>query len=89
VRAFVTDGGVSGDTAARGGRGSAGPWTGWARSPTSPSSRWAPTTCCAACRRQTRADLDAILAELKRRGIPVLIAGMLAAPNLGPLPRRI
>jgi acyl-CoA thioesterase-1 len=33
--------------------------------------------------RQTRADMDAIVAELKRRGIPVLIAGMLAPPNLG------
>ena len=32
---------------------------------------------------QTRANLDAILAELKRRGIPVLIAGMRASPNLG------
>ncbi|HEX8571778.1 MAG TPA: arylesterase [Allosphingosinicella sp.] len=32
---------------------------------------------------QTRADLDAILTELNRRGIRVLIAGMLAAPNLG------
>jgi acyl-CoA thioesterase-1 len=37
---------------------------------------------------QTRADLEAILAELKRRGIPVLLAGMLAAPNLGPQYRR-
>ena len=37
---------------------------------------------------QTRADLDAILAELKKRGIPVLLAGMLAAPNLGPQYRR-
>jgi acyl-CoA thioesterase-1 len=37
---------------------------------------------------QTRADLDAILAELKRRGIKVLLAGMLAAPNLGPQYRR-
>ena len=34
--------------------------------------------------RQTRQDLDAILAELKRRGIPVLIGGMVAPPNLGP-----
>ena len=33
--------------------------------------------------RQTRADLDAILAELRRRGIPMLVAGMVAAPNLG------
>jgi acyl-CoA thioesterase-1 len=32
---------------------------------------------------QTRADLDAILAELRRQGIKVLVAGMLAAPNLG------
>jgi acyl-CoA thioesterase-1 len=31
----------------------------------------------------TEANLDAILAELKRRGIPVLLAGMLAPPNLG------
>jgi acyl-CoA thioesterase-1 len=30
-----------------------------------------------------RANLDAILIELDRRGIPVLLAGMLAAPNLG------
>jgi acyl-CoA thioesterase-1 len=32
----------------------------------------------------TKANLDAILAELDRQGIPVLVAGMLAAPNLGP-----
>lgn len=32
---------------------------------------------------QTRANLDAMLAELKRRGIPVLMTGMIAAPNLG------
>ena len=30
------------------------------------------------------ANLDAILTELNRRGIPVVMAGMLAAPNLGP-----
>ncbi len=33
---------------------------------------------------QTRADMDAILTEFKRREIPVLVAGMLAPPNLGP-----
>ena len=33
---------------------------------------------------QAEANLDAILAELKRRHIPVLLAGMRAAPNLGP-----
>ena len=31
----------------------------------------------------TRANLDAILAELRRRHVPVLIAGMAAAPNMG------
>lgn len=33
---------------------------------------------------QTAANLDAIMAELKRRRIRVLIAGMRAAPNMGP-----
>ena len=32
---------------------------------------------------QTRANLDAMLTELNKRGIPVLLMGMLAAPNLG------
>jgi acyl-CoA thioesterase I len=32
---------------------------------------------------QTRANLDAIVADLKRRGIKVLIAGMRASPNMG------
>ena len=36
----------------------------------------------------TEANLDAILAELDKQGIPVLVAGMLAAPNLGPDYRR-
>jgi acyl-CoA thioesterase-1 len=33
---------------------------------------------------QTATNLDAIMAELKRRQIRVLIAGMRAAPNMGP-----
>ena len=33
---------------------------------------------------QARANLDAILTELRSRHIPVLLAGMRAAPNLGP-----
>jgi len=37
---------------------------------------------------QTEAELDRILAELRRRRIPVLLAGMRAAPNLGPAYRR-
>lgn len=32
---------------------------------------------------QTRTNLDAMLAELQKRGIPVLMTGMMAAPNLG------
>lgn len=32
---------------------------------------------------QTRANLDAILAELKKRGIPAVLTGMLAPPNMG------
>lgn len=32
---------------------------------------------------QTRANLDAILADLKKRGIPVVLAGMRASPNMG------
>jgi acyl-CoA thioesterase-1 len=32
---------------------------------------------------QTREDLDFIMAEFKKRDIPVLVAGMLAPPNLG------
>jgi acyl-CoA thioesterase I len=32
---------------------------------------------------ETRANLDAICAELKKRGIPIMLTGMRAAPNLG------
>ena len=34
--------------------------------------------------KRTEANLDAMLAELKRRQVPVLLAGMRAAPNLDP-----
>lgn len=84
MRAFVTNAGVSGNTAAQG-RARLG-WTldGLRTKPdlaivalgANDMLRGLPP-------KQTRADLDAIVAELKRRGIPVLIAGMLAAPNLG------
>lgn len=33
---------------------------------------------------ETRANLDAILSQLKKRGIRTILTGMLAAPNLGP-----
>lgn len=32
---------------------------------------------------ETRANLDAMLAQLKQRNIPVLLAGMIAPPNMG------
>jgi acyl-CoA thioesterase-1 len=32
---------------------------------------------------QTRANLTAICTELKRRGIPIMLTGMIAAPNMG------
>lgn len=85
VRAFVVNGGVSGDTAA-----AARARLGW----TLDGLKDKPDLAIVAlgandmlrglAPRQTRADLDAVLAELKRRGIRVLIAGMIAAPNLGP-----
>lgn len=33
---------------------------------------------------RTRANLDAMLADLKKRGIPTMLTGMLASPNMGP-----
>lgn len=33
---------------------------------------------------RTRANLDAILGELDKRGIPAMLTGMLASPNMGP-----
>ena len=85
LRAFVTDAGVSGNTVAQGRARLKWTLDGLREKPdlaivalgANDMLRGLPT-------RQTRADLDAILAELKRRDIPVLIAGMLAAPNLGP-----
>lgn len=85
IRAFVTDGGVSGSTAAQ-----ARVRLGW----TLDGLKDKPDLAIVALGgndmlrglppRRTRADLEAIVAELDRRGIKVLIAGMIAAPNLGP-----
>lgn len=33
---------------------------------------------------ETRANMEAMLQEIRRRGIPVMLTGMVAAPNLGP-----
>jgi acyl-CoA thioesterase I len=85
LRAFVTNAGVSGNTAAQGRARLKWTLDGLRTRPdlaivalgANDMLRGLPP-------RQTKADLDAIVTELKRRGIPVLIAGMLAAPNLGP-----
>ena len=54
------------------------------RAPTPSSSSLAPTTCCAgSTRRSRRKALEAIVRRLGERRIPVLLAGMRAAPNLG------
>ncbi len=85
VRAFVSNGGVSGDTVAAARARLAWTLDGLRRRPDlaivalggNDMLRGLPP-------RQTREGMEAILAELRRREIPVLIAGMIAAPNLGP-----
>lgn len=84
VPAIVVNGGVSGDTAAAG-RARLG-WTldGLRQKPDlvivalggNDMLRGLPPA-------RTRAEIEAILVELKRRNIRVMLAGMLAAPNLG------
>lgn len=84
VRAFVADAGVSGNTAAQGRARLKWTLDGLRAKPdlaivalgANDMLRGLPPA-------RTRSDLDSILAELKRRGIKVLVAGMLAAPNLG------
>ncbi len=85
VRAQVTDGGVSGDTAAAAQRRLGWTLDGMAEPPTlaivalggNDMLRALPPA-------QTRAALEAILQELRRRNIRVVLAGMLAPRNLGP-----
>ncbi len=84
VRAFVTDAGVSGNTAAQG--RARLDWTldGLSERPDLAIVALGGNDMLRGLTpRQTRADLDAIVAELQRRGIKVLVAGMVAAPNLG------
>lgn len=84
VRAFVTDAGVSGNTAAQGRARLKWTLDGLKRKPDlAIVALGANDMLRGMSPQQTRADLDAIVAELKRRDIDVLIAGMLAAPNLG------
>lgn len=85
LRAFVTNAGVSGDTSA-GGKARL-KWTldGLKARPdlvilelgANDMLRGVPPV-------QTRANIDAMLKEMQGRGLKVMVAGMLAAPNLGP-----
>ena len=84
VAAEVRNGGVSGDTAAQGRARLLWGLRGLGRAPdlvivelgANDMLRGLPPA-------QARSNLDQILAELRRRRIPVLLAGMRAAPNLG------
>ena len=84
IRAFVTDAGVSGNTVSQGRARLKWTLDGLKVKPNlaivalggNDMLRGLPPA-------RTREDMDAILAEFKRRDIPVLVAGMLAPPNLG------
>ena len=84
VRAFVTNAGVSGDTAAQGRARLKWTLDGLRRKPdlaivalgANDMLRGLDPT-------RTRSELDTIMAEFKRRDIPVVMTGMLAPPNLG------
>ena len=85
IAATVADGGVSGDTTT-GGRARLG-WTldGLGRTPDLVIVELGGNDMLRTIDPAiARANLDAILAELDRRRIPVLVAGMRAAPNLDP-----
>ena len=85
IRARIANAGVSGDTAAQGRQRLSWTLQGLKQPPqlaivalgANDMLRGLPP-------QQTRAELDAILAELKGRGIKLLLSGMVAAPNLGP-----
>lgn len=84
IRAHVTNGGVSGNTAAQG-RARLG-WTldGLKVKPDLAIVALGANDMLRGLQpSRTREDLDAIMAEFKRRDIPVVMAGMLAPPNLG------
>jgi acyl-CoA thioesterase-1 len=84
VRAFVTDAGVSGNTAAAGKARLKWTLDGLKRKPDlAIVALGANDMLRGLSPRQTRADLDGILAEFKRRDIKVMMAGMLAPPNMG------
>jgi acyl-CoA thioesterase-1 len=84
IRAFVTNAGVSGSTAGNGRARVRWTLDGLKRKPDLAIVALGANDMLRGIRpEQTREDLDFILAEFKKRDIPVLIAGMLAPPNLG------
>ena len=84
VRAFVTNAGVSGNTTANGRARVRWTLDGLKRKPDlAIVALGANDMLRGYSPEQTREDLDAILAEFKKRDIPVVVAGMLAPPNLG------
>jgi acyl-CoA thioesterase-1 len=84
VRAFVTNGGVSGNTAAQGRARLKWTLDGLKQKPDLVIVALGANDMLRGIKpEQTRADLEAIMAELDRRGIKAVMAGMLAAPNLG------
>lgn len=88
-RAFVTDAGVSGNTAAAGRARLKWTLDGLKRKPDlAIVALGANDMLRGLGPRQTRADLDAIMAEFKRRDIKVVMAGMLAPPNMGSVYQR-
>ncbi len=84
IRAHIVNAGVSGDTAAQGRQRLA-----WTLDDQSDKPRLAIVALGANDMlrglppSETRAELDAILTDLRRRGIRALLAGMVASPNLG------
>ena len=84
VRAFVTNAGVSGNTTSNGRARVRWTLDGLKRKPDLAIVALGANDMLRGMRpEQTREDLDYILAEFKKRGIPVVVAGMLAPPNLG------
>jgi acyl-CoA thioesterase-1 len=85
IRARITNAGVSGDTAAQGRQRLAWTLDGLPQQPqlaivalgANDMLRGLPPA-------QTRQELDAILGELKGRGVALLVSGMVASRNLGP-----
>lgn len=84
VRAFVSGAGVSGDTSAAGRARLAWTLDGLKTRPDLVIVELGANDMLrGVAPAQTRANIDAILAELKKRNLKTLVAGMYAAPNLG------